>query len=80
MRFIILVTLVILIIAVFSAQNSRPVSISVLAWSFEAPLAIIMLLSVVFGMIVGLVSSFAFRSARKQKNRTRQPMMPGRIE
>ena len=80
MRFIILILIlcVTLVLAIFSTQNSQPVSITVLTWSFEASLAIIMFLSVVFGLIIGFMASFAFRSSKKQK-RAPSSMTPGHI-
>lgn len=81
MRFMVFLICVTMVAAILSTQNASPVSVSVLAWSFEASLAIIMLLSVMFGLVIGFMSSFAFRASRKQKGvRTRQPVAPGGID
>jgi uncharacterized integral membrane protein len=47
---VIMLTLVVL----FSVQNAEPVSVSFLAWHFEASLAIVIALSLLGGMIVGM--------------------------
>lgn len=81
MRFMILLICITLIVAIVSTQNSQPVSFSIFVWSFEASLAIIMFLSVVFGLVIGFMSSFVLRISKKQKQvHRRQPVMPGRID
>jgi uncharacterized integral membrane protein len=67
------VAFVVILIAVavmFSVQNASPVALSFLAWHFEASLAIVTLLTLVIGMIIGMAIlslSRLRRSMRKKK-------------
>lgn len=63
------VVIVIAVVASFSIQNAAPVSISFLFWHFEASLAIIVMLSLLMGMIVGMIvlSWTRMRLAAKKK-------------
>ncbi|NWF52977.1 MAG: LapA family protein [Nitrospirae bacterium] len=59
---ILLALLVIIIfVSVFSIQNAVPVAISFFLWKFEASLAIVIFLSVVTGLITGIIISFLFK-------------------
>ncbi len=66
-------TLVVVLIAVaviFSVQNASPVALSFLFWHFEASLAIVVLLTLVMGMIIGMAIlswSRVKRTMRKKK-------------
>ena len=66
---IIFMLCIIAIVAVFSVQNAVPVEISFLLWNFKASLAIVLFLSVLGGMIVGIVAAFLFRNKKALKKK-----------
>jgi uncharacterized integral membrane protein len=63
--FLFLVLLI--LVTVFSVQNARPVAISFLAWKFEASLAIVIFLVLLFGAVIGMIVSFWLGRSRKKK-------------
>lgn len=65
MRFLVLIICIVILVAIFSTQNSLPVSVSFLAWKFQASLAIVVFLSVVSGIVIGALSSFFIRLSKK---------------
>jgi len=67
MRFLILIACIVIIVAVFSTQNSQPVSVSFFAWNFEASLAIVVFLSVISGVVLGVLASFLLRVTKRRK-------------
>jgi uncharacterized integral membrane protein len=67
MATIIFMLCIIAILAIFLIQNAIPIEISFLLWSFKASLAIVLFLSVLAGMIVGIVASFLFRFKTSKK-------------
>ena len=58
---LIIVLAIIVVVTVFSVQNAIPVAISFLFWKFEASLAIILFLSVLAGVIIGVIAASRFR-------------------
>jgi putative membrane protein len=71
----ILLVIVIAVAVVFSVQNASPVALSFLAWHFEASLAVVILLTLVIGMILGMAIlsvSRLMRSMRKKKEQGKQ--------
>ncbi|MEW6053956.1 MAG: LapA family protein [Nitrospirota bacterium] len=68
MATIILVFIVLTVVAVFSVQNALPVAITFFFWKFEASLAIVIFLSVLFGMIAAavIVSMIRFKPKGKK--------------
>jgi len=65
-----LLVLVIAVAVIFSVQNASPVALSFLAWHFEASLAIVIVLTLVIGMVLGMAIlswSRLMRSMRKKK-------------
>ncbi|MHB8881647.1 MAG: LapA family protein [Thermodesulfovibrionales bacterium] len=57
------------LVTIFSVQNSSPVAVSFLFWSFEASLAIVIFLSVLSGILIAVVISFSGKlrhSVKKQ--------------
>lgn len=69
-----MITLVIVIIAaslmvLFSVQNAAPVAVSFLSWKFEASLAVVMLLCVLTGVLIGGAIVSFWRLKRSIKNR-----------
>lgn len=74
----ILVALIIIaLVTVFSVQNASPVTITFIYWEFKASLAIVVFLSVLAGVLVGIIAMAAGRlrrSSRKQvKKRDEHP-------
>lgn len=55
MVIIIILLVLVGIVAVFSVQNASPVAITFFFWKFEASLAIILFLTVIVGMIAGVL-------------------------
>ncbi len=67
MRLLFLIIGMVVIVAIFSAQNSQPVTVSVLAWKFQSSLAVIVFLSMVSGVVIGIASSFLAKLSRKRR-------------
>lgn len=51
---LIFVIIIIVAVAAFSAQNAAPVAVTFLLWHFEASLALIIVLSLLGGIIIGM--------------------------
>ena len=71
----ILLVIVIAVAVIFSVQNASPVALSFLSWHFEASLAVVILLTLVVGMILGMAIlslSRLRRSMRKKKEQGKQ--------
>jgi putative membrane protein len=71
----ILLVIVIAVAVIFSVQNASPVALSFLSWHFEASLAIVILLTLVIGMILGMAIlslSRLMRSMRKKREQGKQ--------
>ena len=67
----IVVFILIAVAVVFSVQNASPVALSFFSWHFEASLAIVVLLTLVIGMIIGMAIlswSRLRRAMRKKKD------------
>jgi len=78
-----MITLVLVIIAVsvmvlFSIQNAAPVVVSFLSWNFGASLAVIIVLSVLIGILIGVTAASFWRLKRSIKNK--KTMARGTIE
>jgi uncharacterized integral membrane protein len=83
MRFLILIACIVIVVAIFSTQNSQPVSVSFFVWNFQASLAIVVFLSVICGLVLGVLASFFLRLTRKRKTAAGKgsgtaPAEPGR--
>jgi uncharacterized integral membrane protein len=63
----IILLLVVVIVAVFSVQNAAPVAITFLFWKFEASLAIVLFLTVIAGIIAGILIVMLFKMKPSQK-------------
>jgi uncharacterized integral membrane protein len=72
MRLFILIGSIVIIIAIFSTQNSQPVAVSVIAWQFHVSVAIIVFLSLVCGIIIGFTASFLIKLSKKRRERGRE--------
>jgi len=71
----ILLVILIAVAVIFSVQNASPVALSFLTWHFEASLAVVVLLTLVIGMILGMAIlslSRLMRSMRKKKEQGKQ--------
>ena len=71
---LVIVIIIVAVVAIFSIQNAAPVSVTFVSWHFEASLAIIILLSVLTGLIIGMVVLLSIRfvrSAKKKENQER---------
>ncbi|HNQ46460.1 MAG TPA: LapA family protein [Syntrophorhabdus sp.] len=66
---IIITILIILIVSIFSVQNSAPVAITFLVWQFQASLAIVIFLCVLSGVIIGVALAFLYRIKRQRQAR-----------
>lgn len=67
----IFIIVVIIIVAAFSAQNAAPVAVSFLTWHFEASLALVIVLSLLSGMIIGMALLSLLRLRRSVRKRRR---------
>lgn len=67
MRVLVFIVCIVILVALFSTQNSQPVSFSFLIWTFQASLAIVVFLSLVLGVVIGVLASFFLRLSRRQK-------------
>ncbi len=68
---LIFVVVIIIVVAAFSAQNSAPVAVSFLTWHFEASLALVIVLSLLSGMVMGmmLLSWLRLRRSVREKRK-----------
>ncbi|MCK9418750.1 MAG: LapA family protein [Nitrospirae bacterium] len=68
------------VMVLFSVQNAAPVVVSFLSWKFEASLAVIILLCVLIGMLIGgaTVSFWRFRRSIKKRRSIEQGPSDGR--
>jgi uncharacterized integral membrane protein len=64
-----LVVILIAVVVIFSVQNASPVALSFLFWHFEASLAVVILLTLVLGVIIGMaiLSWLRWKRARQKK-------------
>lgn len=67
MRFLVFIICIVILVAIFSTQNSQPVSFSFLLWKFQASLAIVIFLSMLSGIVLGVLASFFIRLSKKRK-------------
>jgi uncharacterized integral membrane protein len=67
---VVFVLIIIAVVAVFSVQNAVPISVTFLSWHFDASLAVVILLSVLVGMVIGMIVVTAIwlqRASMKRK-------------
>jgi uncharacterized integral membrane protein len=66
---VIVVVIIMVAVAIFSAQNATPVAVSFLSQHFEASLAVVVLLSFLIGMVMGMfvLSMMRLRRSLRQK-------------
>ncbi|HLA47859.1 MAG TPA: lipopolysaccharide assembly protein LapA domain-containing protein [Nitrospinota bacterium] len=70
---IIFILIIIAIVALFSAQNAATVSVSFLTWKFEESLAIVIVLCVFIGIIIGVIISFLLRRKKVTERKINLP-------
>jgi uncharacterized integral membrane protein len=69
MRFLLIFGLLLaLAIVTFIFQNTNPVIVHFLAWQFEGSLALLLLLTFIFGIIISLLVAIPLLFRRKTKN------------
>ena len=71
MTAVILLIVLLIIAGIFSLQNAIPVTVTFLFWKFEASLAIIVLLSVLGGVLIGAILTLFIRFKRPAKKAMR---------
>lgn len=67
-----IILIIIALVALFSVQNADPVKFTFLFWKFEASLAIVIFLSVLAGLIAGIIIAFLLRVKPKKPFETKQ--------
>jgi uncharacterized integral membrane protein len=67
-----IILIIIALVTVFSVQNADPVKFTFLFWKFEASLAIVIFLSVLSGLIAGVVITFLVRFKPKKSPEVKQ--------
>ena len=70
MLIIVLLLVIIILVSVFSVQNAVPVTLSFFLWRFEASLAIVIFLSVIAGLITGIIIAILVRRKLSVKKET----------
>lgn len=68
MFFLILALLLALVTVIFIFQNTNLVIVSFLTWQFEGSLALLLLLTFIFGIIISLLVVIPLFFRRKRKN------------
>ncbi len=63
----VIVLIIMVLVAIFSVQNAKPVAITFFFWSFEASLAIVIFLSVLTGLVTGILIAFWVRMKPSSK-------------
>ncbi len=66
---VIFIILVIVAVAAFSVQNATAVSMSFLAWHYEASLALVVVLALLTGVVFGMVLMSLLRLRRSLRKR-----------
>lgn len=66
---IIFVIVIVVAVAAFSAQNATPIAVTFLAWHFEASLALVIVLSLLSGVIIGMALLSWLRLRRSVRER-----------
>ena len=69
MTTLIFVIIIVIAVAAFSAQNAAPVAVSFLTWHFEASLALVIVLSLFSGMVIGIALLSMLRLRRSVQKR-----------
>jgi len=67
MVLLVILLIVVAMVVIFSVQNAIPVTITFLFWKFEASLAIVLFLTVVAGLIAGILLVTLLKIAPSRK-------------
>jgi len=67
-----IILIIIVLVAVFSVLNAKPVEFTFFFWKFEASLAIVIFLSALAGLIAGVIITFLLRFKPKKPPETKQ--------
>lgn len=70
---IVFVLVIIAIVATFSVQNAGSVVVSFLSWRFEASLAIVIVLCVLIGIIIGAAIALFLRRKTAVEKKVKLP-------
>ena len=73
MAVLVLLMILLVLAAVFSVQNAEPAVITFLFWQFEASLAIVIFLTLLCGMIAGVMIASLLRWKPSVKKESRKP-------
>jgi uncharacterized integral membrane protein len=73
MAVLVLLMILLVLAAVFSVQNAEPAVITFLFWQFEASLAIVIFLTLLCGMIAGVMIASLLRWKPSFKKESRKP-------
>jgi uncharacterized integral membrane protein len=73
MAVLVLLMMLLVLAAVFSVQNAEPAVITFLFWQFEASLAIVIFLTLLCGMIAGVMIASLLRWKPSVKKESRKP-------
>ncbi len=76
---LILLVFIIAMVAIFSAQNATPVAVSLLSWRFEASLAIVILLTLLGGIITGMILMSWVRLKRSMRQKKLSDMERSKV-
>jgi uncharacterized integral membrane protein len=74
---VILAVIIISLVTVFSVQNAAPVVLSFMFWRFQASLAIVIFLSLLCGIIIGVIVASLMRVAKNKKHVSSATSRPG---
>jgi len=66
---LIFVVIIIVAVTAFSAQNATSVAVSFLTWHFEASLALVIMLSLLCGIVIGMALLSLLRLRRSVRGR-----------
>jgi uncharacterized integral membrane protein len=69
---IVIVGIIIVAVAIFSAQNATPVAVSFLSAHFDASLAVVVILSFFTGIIMGMILLSWMRLRRSMKKKRKE--------
>lgn len=73
MGLLLVIGILILTVALFSVQNSSPVTVSFLVWRFESSLAVILFLAALIGAIIGALIVYTQRLMRAVRKKEKPP-------
>ena len=69
---LLLMLVIVALVTLLSVQNAMPVVVSLLYWEFQVSLAIILVLSVLAGVIIGAIAASHFK---KKPIKIQQPLI-----